>query len=582
MNYHEYSHTVDIMQYLAGANDFVTLKSIGYSYDMTGLSPEFSYEIYAMRIGPVGVQDIQDDGDNIPSILFVGGIHGREWLTSESVLQLALHLVNRLHHRDSEEYALLQRVAVWIIPIANPAGRMIDDENFGDPEDFYRGAGRTAGGWRHNGDTRGCEAATDIARNFSTGWGGGPHPDCPGGGWSTHFQGLAPFSTTEATALREFVQNHWICMAVDVHLWTQLIWNIWGTGDVAGVKMKERAVEIWDQGLRNLAERIWDPPQPGGGVLQKEWDPPQPGGQAWLSAIWNSIIQNFVNGYTLASQGTGTGAGQFTAWLAAEQHIQTFMIELPPYYNRVDPNQYDVLTVTDGKEFRYDVNDDSNPWHPSSSRLNYLIVDSFIPMAMYLIAQADAPGSATRTQFRPAMDWSARAFDTREVNGSPQEDFGILAAKIGHGEGSPGQITTYPAKITRDCYECAWYEAYPAFDFLYYADPWKLHYWVQNYGHARRQGNITLQLRSRPHDDDTFPWTVDWHENRSYTLREREKVSDSFSFELEDDRDYELSVWLHRWINSGPFSYVEDEFSQNNGKVFKFTTGWYPAPFPSN
>ena len=91
MNYHDYDATRIAMQNLRDAHDdLVTLKTIGFSYDIPetptgqGPGPGFAYDILAMRIGPVGAQGLQDVGDNIPSILFVGGIHGREWLPTAS------------------------------------------------------------------------------------------------------------------------------------------------------------------------------------------------------------------------------------------------------------------------------------------------------------------------------------------------------------------------------------------------------------------------------------------------------------------------------------------------------------------
>jgi len=547
MDYHDYNETVAVLQGLRDAHpDLVTLKIIGHSYDIPEQGQASSYDIYAMRVGPVGEQGLQDGGDVVPSILFVGGIHGREWLASESLLELAKHLVERAQDPGTPEYALLRRVAVWMIPIANPSGRIIDDSNFGDPEIFYTGSGNTVYGWRHSGDRRGCEAGSDIARNFSTGWGTASDSGC---GWNSHFEGLAPISNSEAAALREFVQNHWICMAVDVHTCSQLIWNTWGTTDRAGVKMKQRAVEHWDRGLNILAEDIYDRPGPG-----SSW---------WRRIFWLLTKMNFVDEFTLDDNDpTGTGGGQFTAWLQQEQHMQAFVIELPPNNRRPDT---DYRT----SEFRYDATDGSNSFHPSSSRLQHLIKYSFVPMAEYLIGQADAPGSATSIAY-VFDDGSAHAVDIREANGNFRRDFGILAAKIGTGDpGAPGQIESLPAYLLYG--SGVWYVSLPAFDWLYHDDSYELYYWVQRYGSARipSRCRVRLELKSRPYgSDDTVPWTVDSTENKSYRLGEREKVFDRFSFELDEDRDYELTIRVRP-------SFRIDQFRQNDRKVFRFTTHWW-------
>jgi len=579
--YHDYDETVDAMIELK--NDYpslVTLKIIGQSYDIPEYpwdnnnkpAPGFAYDIYAMRIGPVDPQyHLQDDGDNVPSILFVGGIHGREWLGSESLLYFARHLVEeRLQDPDNDEYALLRRVAVWIIPIANPAGRMVDDTHSGDPFFFYRWFHRTADGWRHSADRRGCLAATDIARNFSTDWGGGTHHGCANDGWNKHFEGLAAFSTSEATALREFVQNHWICMAVDVHSWTQLISSPWGEkpsdpsyeADVAGVKMKIKAAKIWDRGLGKLAGRIFDPPRRRQNRL--------------FRSQYKTTIDNFVNGYSLATPPRkGATSGQFTAWLASEQHIQTFLIELPPHYNHTPPtsSEYDNISTSIGKEFRFEIGDASNAFHPSSSRVSYLIWDSFIPMAMYLIGQANAPGSATEVEMMDIAGRGTFAVDYQDPGSSPRGDFGIIAAKIGYsGEpGAPGQIDSKPAAIYYDSY-AGWTVLKDAVDYLYHADNYELYYWVQNFGSMNSRGFIELELKRRPYGEPGVPWTNNTT-IRDYQLIPLEKVLDSFSFELQEEMDYELTV---KAIMTIPLA---DDFSKNNEKVFKFTTHpWLPLP----
>lgn len=551
MDYHDYHEMVPVLQNLCDDHpDIVTLKSIGHSLDIpVALSgPTHYYNIYALRVGPVGDLDFADIGDVIPSILFVGGIHGREWLASESLIELAQYLTEKAQDAGTLEYALLKRVAVWIIPMANPSGRMIDDLNAGDPEDFYQGSGNTTYGWRHSGDTRGCESAVDIARNFSTGWGTASDAGCAGGGWYTHFQGLAPTSNHETAALREFVQNHWICMAVDVHSSSQRIWNTWGTGDKAGVKMKQRAVERWERGLMTLGERIYERPDPESPLHD------------WIS--WYVTMWDFVDRFTLDDNyATGTGGGQFTAWLQEEQHIQSFLVELPPYNPRPRTDYV-------SSEFQYDPDDASNTFHPSSSRARQLIKDSFIPMANYLIGQADAPGSATSIGIVLHND-SAHAFDTSESNGSPSRDFGILAAKIGINDpGAVGQIVSQPAflEYTPQPDPGYWYFSVPAFDWLYPHYSYELYYWVQNYSQSNwTRCNVRLELKSRPHGS-TDAWTVDTSDSRRYRLSQREKVFDRFPFRLEEGRDYELTV---RGV--GRF---RDRFSNNDKKIFKFTTYW--------
>ncbi|WP_419657154.1 peptidase M14, carboxypeptidase A [Desulfosarcina variabilis str. Montpellier] len=556
MDYTSYDEMADLLQDLQTAYpDLVTLKSIGHSINIPFNGQTTVYDIYALRIGPVGELEIQDSGDAIPSILFVSGIHGREWLATESLLAFAQELIESAQNAGSPEYALLKRVAVWMIPMANPAGRIIDDLNSGDPEDFYRGAGNTQYGWRHTADFRDCPSAVDLARNFPTGWGTADDAGC---GWDRHFEGLAPSSNYETAALMQFVQNHWICMAVDVHSCSQRIWNGWGTDDKSGVKMKQRAIEKWDRGLENLARRIYDPPAAGSSLGD------------WF--FYGLRLYDFVTRFTLDSRyRTGTGGGQFTAWLQENQHIQSFLIELPPYNPRRG-------TDYETSEFRYRETDQSNTFHPSSSRVRNLIHDSFFPMATYLVGQADAPGSATTTGI-VFDDDEAHAVDTNDANGSPLRDLGILAAKIGvDGPGAPGAISSHPAFLNfiNQPSPGLWYVARQAFDWLYPHDSYTLYYWVQNYGRLRssRRCTVTVELKSRPYDsDETAAWTVDASQSRRFSLEQREKSMDSFAFELENERDYELSVRVRR----GWTVLRLDQFRPNDEKIFRFTTHWPTA-----
>ena len=67
MDYHDYNETVAVLQGLRDAHpDLVTLKIIGHSYDIPEQGQASSYDIYAMRVGPVGEQGLQDGGTSCP------------------------------------------------------------------------------------------------------------------------------------------------------------------------------------------------------------------------------------------------------------------------------------------------------------------------------------------------------------------------------------------------------------------------------------------------------------------------------------------------------------------------------------
>ncbi len=272
MDYHDVSEARTLLRRL-DADPHARLFIIGYSYDYRS-SPNspVSYPIYAIRIS-ANTPDSVEDNHRKNAILFECGMHPREWLTSESCLMLAQYLVDHIHDAKTGVPELLREVDVWIIPMSNPAGRAIDDVRGGDPRHYSTSP--LSAGWRGNGDTRLCSYGVNVARNFSRGFNdAGAHVYCSG-----NYRGFAPFSTSEANALREFVENHGISMAVILHAPGQQIWNQWGGGDIAGSFMIEEAARIWRAGWSDPADRAR---------------------------------------YDLAREGVGGGNGQFSAWLSRE------------------------------------------------------------------------------------------------------------------------------------------------------------------------------------------------------------------------------------------------------------------------
>ncbi len=274
MNYHDFAETETALQWLDAVSPYVMLEIIGESIDyQTNPSSPVSYPIYALRIS-ADTPPADGDRHDRNAILFDCAVHAREWLTAESCLHLATYLVGNRTNNSTEVPELLEHTDVWIIPIANPSGRVLDDQHGGDPTQFHNTPPWTTG-WRNTADTRLCNMGVNVARNFSRGF--NDHAAfvfC-----SSPYRGFAPFSTSEANALRQFVNNHMISFAVTSHSNGQLIWNQWGGGDIAGNRMIEQAALTW-----RLA--------------------------GWSTASDHAL-------YDLGRNSVGGGNGQFSAWLAA-------------------------------------------------------------------------------------------------------------------------------------------------------------------------------------------------------------------------------------------------------------------------
>jgi hypothetical protein len=272
MNYHNFAETESALQSLDALSPYVTLETIGYSYNYrSNPSNPSAYPIYALRVS-ADTPSTSGDRYDRNSVLFDCNCHAREWLTSESCLELAEYLANNRTNAGIYVPELLQNADVWIIPIVNPAGRVIDDAHGGDPTQFFNTSPYLTG-WRNNADTRLCDMGVNPARNFSRGF----NDEAADIFCSSRYRGFAPFSTSEANALRQFVENHMISFAVTSHSNGQEIWNQWETGDIAGTRMIERAALVWRAGWSLPADQAK---------------------------------------YDLQRTSVGGGNGQFSAWLA--------------------------------------------------------------------------------------------------------------------------------------------------------------------------------------------------------------------------------------------------------------------------
>ncbi len=399
LDYHDYHEMAGVLRQLS-QQDNINVEELGPSTLFT-VQPPVTVPILALRI--TGAGRARDNGDSRPSILLDGGIHAREWLTAESLLELAQFLAAQSIQPASQTARALENVDVWIIPMSNPSGRLIDDQAKGDPRKCYRADGPNAGGWRGNGDTRVGKYGIDVARNFSHDW--QKANDAP---TQKHWHGAAPFQSLEATALRQFVQNHLISMAVHNHSNSQLIATVWDESDRSGLVMRKRAAEVWKTGADELLDGL-------------------------------KIKQQDVN-LTFGQGRMGTSAGQFTAWLATpsdqpglpdertNRAIKSFLIELP-FYNPKYNNYY-------GGIFEYQRRDGANSFHPSGSLTRELIRKAYIPMAMYFIEQASSPCCAT-----------SPGTDKPEVDGHQPADLGLIGAKICTKADAPGVIVSKPAQF---------------------------------------------------------------------------------------------------------------------------------------
>ena len=523
MHYYNVDEAEDKLIELDGS-PFARLFRIGYSYDYdTDPNDPYRYPVYALRISADG--DHLEDNYQKNAILFECGMHPREWLSIESCIRLAEHLVNSAGGQRSPVRALLSQVDVWIIPMSNPAGRYLDSPG-GDPTLFSTSP--SSKGWRGNGDTRLCNYGVNVARNFSRGFDDShARPTCDR---NNEYRGFAPFSTSEANNIRQFVENHNISMAVVIHSTGQQIWNQWGNedrpgyNDRAGHHMAEYGSTIWKVGL------------------------------PWTG--WGK--------YELAVEGVGGGNGQLSAWLSKQSErsdadrpqpdqdtlraIQTIYIELP----------IDGDTLYDDSPYKDLRGDGSNRFHPSSDNIVNLIERSFIPTATYLISQSRAPGCPTLNTGAP---WVHLCYD----EDASERDFGLVGAKItrsGH-ENDAGSLRSIAARQTAT-------DIVPAYMELTPMRSYSLPYRVQSFTTGLNDAVVELTVKIRPRMCARPPCAEEstTYSNNHYNLEILE--AESGVFELGSIRSFSEYTLELKVL---PLGLTSDSFRYNDKKVFKFRTG---------
>ena len=509
MDYHDYHETVGLLDELAKAPN-ITVETIGVSLDFRE-SPPAEHPIRALHITAAGNKPLQAGDDIRPSIMFDGGIHAREWLASESLVELVQFLVEQSQIPNSQTSKVLQHVDVWVIPNSNPIGRIIDDPQGGDARRRFSD-GPDPGGWRGNGDTRVSNQAVDLNRNFSVDWErANEDPDVK------HWRGFAPFCASETATLRQFVQNHFIGMAVHLHSNSQ---DAITRRDGVGPALRRRVQEIWMKGCGRLANRLGRPADD----LKLELD----------------------------SQSIPYSVGQYPAWLSVEsdtpdqpdtgtlRSIQPVFFELP-FDNPTRGNYYNGI-------FQFEPKDGSSSFHPSGENTRLLIQEAFVPMALYLIEQAAAPWCVTRNE----SDGSGF-----EQGGQLAADIGLLAAKISKAPEQAGSLVTFRATQSANTPDA---EVTPAYDAI---EPgsYSVNYWIQNYGTRSVPCDVRVQLEYRS-DDESSQWrSVRPTTRRFRSINPLERQAGSYSIRIAANREYKVTLEV---------AAERDDFLPNNRKVFRF------------
>lgn len=182
-----------------------------------------SNPIYALRLRAGG-------GSNRRGILIVGGMHARELMNPDTIIELAYDLASAyatetgLSYGGAEWSALdirvmMETLDIWMLPCANPDGR--------------HHVMKTGGDWnwrmnrRDNLNTP-CDGV-DLNRNCDFMWRVvGPTTVCDPCSPTQGFVGRLPFSEPESQNIHTLCDAHRIDVFVDVHSFSEFVLFPWG------------------------------------------------------------------------------------------------------------------------------------------------------------------------------------------------------------------------------------------------------------------------------------------------------------------------------------------------------------------
>jgi carboxypeptidase T len=139
-----------------------------------------------------------------PRFFLMGTVHARELSPTELADRWITELVTK-YGTDADITALMDSMELWVLPLANPDGREIAEQNTTSPYLQRKNANGTAGGGTcANPPTVSNQAGVDINRNHSFGWGGVGTSTAP---CAQTYRGTSAASEPETQALENLMVN---------------------------------------------------------------------------------------------------------------------------------------------------------------------------------------------------------------------------------------------------------------------------------------------------------------------------------------------------------------------------------------
>ncbi|MDQ0214717.1 g-D-glutamyl-meso-diaminopimelate peptidase [Oikeobacillus pervagus] len=160
--------------------NFIQTQSV-YSYDQLTTDLSYLQKTYPLEIQSIGQSHFGREiwavklGKGKENILFVGSHHGREWLTTNSLMKMmeeySLFYRNGQKYKGMSSRELFDEVAIWFVPMLNPDGVMIAQQGLSSVPKQQRTsifemnlASLDFRKWKANG------VGVDLNRQYPAGW----------------------------------------------------------------------------------------------------------------------------------------------------------------------------------------------------------------------------------------------------------------------------------------------------------------------------------------------------------------------------------------------------------------------------
>jgi hypothetical protein len=214
------------------------------SLHQLGLSVE-GRPIWALKIS----DNVELDESDEPRVLLVGCHHAREWISVETTLLIARHLLEQ-SNAGGQAAAAVDGAEIWAVPMLNPDGHVYTVEH-----DRL---------WRKNRRNNGNGSwGVDLNRNYSYQW-GYDDEGSSGNPNSGTYRGTAPFSEPESSAIRDLMSiGRPFAALISYHNFSQLVLKAWG---YTIAPTADESYFIWlTRSLANMITAVHGVPYEGGG-----------------------------------------------------------------------------------------------------------------------------------------------------------------------------------------------------------------------------------------------------------------------------------------------------------------------------